>query len=398
MDPLHAARIHREVRVPDTVRLERQRHAPELGVRPVFFSGGSALRRFSRRLIEYTHNSVHLITPFDSGGSSAVLRKHFRMPAVGDLRNRLMALADRSVLGSPEVVRLFSYRFPTDETPALLANRMEAMVRGTDPRIRTVPEPLRDIVRSHLRSFASARPESFDLRGAAIGNLVLAGGYLEHGRQLDPVLYLFSSLVQARGRVRPVVDRSLHLVADLEDGSRIVGQHLIAAEGTAPPSPVASVWLSRSRARPVPIRPEISRSVADLIRSADLICYPVGSFYTSVIASLLPAGVADTIAATPVPKIYIANPAGDPEESGLSLEGKVRTLLGYLQVGAEEAPAVDQVLNVVLVDRTVVDVAAREIRAIERLGVQVMDVPLATPESTPRYGASAMVEALLSFT
>ena len=69
---------------------------PELGPHIVFFTGGTALRHISQHLAELTHNSVHLVTPFDSGGSSATLRQAFGMPAVGDIRNRLLDLADTS--------------------------------------------------------------------------------------------------------------------------------------------------------------------------------------------------------------------------------------------------------------------------------------------------------------
>ena len=72
--------ITRTVQLPDKIRLARFARAPELGPKVLFFSGGSALNPLSRRLINYTHNSIHLITPFDSGGSSAVLRKAFGMP------------------------------------------------------------------------------------------------------------------------------------------------------------------------------------------------------------------------------------------------------------------------------------------------------------------------------
>src|SRR5688572_20913617 len=101
-------RVSRTARVPDDVRVERCRRLPEFGPRLLFFSGGSALRGLSRKLKLYTENSAHLITPFDSGGSSALLRDTFGMPSVGDLRNRLMALADETARGSPEIYRLFS--------------------------------------------------------------------------------------------------------------------------------------------------------------------------------------------------------------------------------------------------------------------------------------------------
>ena len=42
------------------------------------------------------------------------------MLSVGDLRNRLMALADESALGNPAIYRLFEHRFPAEAPPAVL--------------------------------------------------------------------------------------------------------------------------------------------------------------------------------------------------------------------------------------------------------------------------------------
>src|SRR5690606_34394834 len=99
-------RVSRVAQVPDRVRREQCLREPTPGPRLLFFSGGTALRAISETLTGYTHNSIHLITPFDSGGSSAKLRDAFDMLAVGDLRNRLMALADKTVKGSPDVYSL----------------------------------------------------------------------------------------------------------------------------------------------------------------------------------------------------------------------------------------------------------------------------------------------------
>ena len=89
-----SVQILKTIQIPDLVKIERYRKVPELGPKILFFSGGSALKDLSTKLINYTHNSIHIITSFDSGGSSAKLRDTFHMPSVGDLRNRLMALAD----------------------------------------------------------------------------------------------------------------------------------------------------------------------------------------------------------------------------------------------------------------------------------------------------------------
>jgi CofD-related protein of GAK system len=366
-------------------------------VRPLFFSGGGALRGLSRRLIEYTRHSIHLITPFDSGGSSAHLRRAFRMPAVGDLRNRLMALADNSLLGNPEIYELFAFRFP-DEAPARDLKRcLDEMVMGRDPKVRAIPEPMRSIVRRHIGFFRDAMPAGFDLSGAAVGNLVLAGGYLNQGRELDPVLYLFSQLVEVRGIVRPVVDRDIHLVARLADGSQIVGQHLITGREVPPlDRPIERVFLSRSRTKVREYRPRIPEGVDALIRRAELICYPIGSYYSSLIATLLPEGVSDAIAETDVPKVYVPNPAHDPEEIGMGLVEKVETLRRYLVAGAARKASGDEVLQFVLVDGKATGLPRRTVQGVRRLGVEVVDVPLMTAASRPYLDDRLLAEALLS--
>jgi CofD-related protein of GAK system len=390
-------RVSRAVTIPDPVRLTRYEHAPELGSRVLFFSGGSGLRGLSRVLIRYTHHSRHIITPFDSGGSSAKLRRAFRMPAVGDLRNRLMALADTSVLGNPEIYALFAYRFPDEAEQVELRRALDAMVRGRDPRVEDVPEPLRSIVQRHIGFFRDQMPDSFDLRGANIGNLVLAGGYLNQGRRLDSVLYLFSQLVEVRGVVRPVVDRNLHLVGELADGRTVVGQHrLTGKEGAPLDSPIERVWLSRSHSKPTEHVPEIGEAVDGLIRSADLICYPVGSFWSSLVATLLPRGVADAVAATDVPKVYVPNPGHDPEEIGMTLVDKVRTLRSYLSAGTTKRTPLGRLLDFVLVDARGAGWSTKTLRAIEKLGVEVVDVPLITSGSAPYLDDELLAQALLS--
>ena len=119
--------VTRNIKLPDLLRISRYQKAPELGPSILFFSGGSALRQMSRVLKSYTHNSIHLVTPFDSGGSSAKLRQAFDMPAIGDLRSRLMTLADETVTGNPEVYRLFTYRFPKDASDHALIKRLNQL-------------------------------------------------------------------------------------------------------------------------------------------------------------------------------------------------------------------------------------------------------------------------------
>jgi len=395
----NALRVARRARLPDPVRLERYRANPSLGPRLLFFSGGTALREVSRRLTRYTHNSIHLITPFDSGGSSARLRRAFRMLAVGDLRNRLMALADNSVLGQPEIFSLFAYRFPRKADNERLRQRLAGMVDGRDRRIAAIGHPMRKIIRTHLRFFQEQMPRDFDLRGANIGNLILAGGYLSQSRHIDPVIYLFSKLVEVRGTVRPVTNRSLHLVAELRDGNLLVGQHLLSGKEEPPiGSPVARLFLSRKLRDPEPARVEVRRRVEKLIAEADLICYPMGSFYSSVIANLLVQGVAPAIAANDVPKVFVPNLGEDPEQLGLDLVGSIETLLDYLRQGCGEEISATQLLQYVLIDREAARADPEIVARVESLGVQPVPVPLVTEASQPLIDGEQLVQSLLSLT
>jgi CofD-related protein of GAK system len=392
-------RVTRAAKLPDPVRVARCRRAPELGPRILFFSGGSALRALSRALKSLTHNSVHLITPFDSGGSSARLRDAFAMLSVGDLRNRLLALADETVRGAPEIYRLFSHRFPTDADPLALGRQLERMVTGEDAMVVEVPSPMRRIIRTHLRMFAERMPESFDLRGASIGNLVLAGGYLNNDHDIESVIFLFSRLVEVRGTVRPVVVDNLHLAAALDDGTVVVGQHRLTGKDSNPiGARVTDLRLVADLRSARPASAEIDEKTHALIAGADLIVFPMGSFYSSVIANLLPRGVGRAVAEAGCPKVYVPNTGTDPEQIGMSVADAVDRILEFVRRDAGHDVAARSILDCVLVDtssgayRSALDLAR-----IESWGVDVVDLRLVAADERRRIAPDILAEILVSF-
>jgi CofD-related protein of GAK system len=390
-------RITRSARLPDPLRIARYERAPELGPNILFFSGGSALRRVSRKLKRFTHNSTHLITPFDSGGSSATLRQAFGMLSVGDLRNRMIALADESVQGNPAVYELFSYRFDPAVAQSELLARLGRMVAGDDPLVSRVPAPLGEIIQNYLGFFLEVMPADFDLRGASIGNLILAGGYLNHGQRIEPVLFLFSKLVEVRGTVRAVVTDDLHLVARLASGETVIGQHRITGKEVPPlRSRIADIFLSGRLDRVERASAAIDAQTRGLIRDAELICYPIGSFFTSVMATLEPEGVGAAIADNGCPKVYVPNLGDDPEQYGMSVRDQVDALLRRLRRDAGELPA-RRFLDCVLVDSGRGRYSGVEdLTAIEDLGIDVVDLELVTERSAPLIDEERLVAALLS--
>jgi len=291
---------------------------PSRGPRILFFSGGSALRGLSRVLPDWTHRSIHLITPFDSGGSSAALRRALSMPAVGDLRNRILALADVSTPRSRSLHDLLAHRLPpTGSRPSLLRTLVKIL--------RKLPAGAVDSAHACL---AAVGPR-FDLRHASVGNLVLAGMYLTEERSLHRAVARLARLVQARGTVCPASEEDVHLAAELADGSVVMGQHRVTAGRAAEPS-IRRVFLVRSLEDPTPVRASAPDLALRLVGEANLVCFPMGSFFTSVVASLLPDGMGEAVAASTAPKVYLPNPGIDPEERGWNLDDRVRELTRHL--------------------------------------------------------------------
>ena len=393
-------RITRTVQLPDRMRLSRYQKAPELGPRILFFSGGTALTATSRVLKRYTHNSIHLVTPFDSGGSSAKLRQAFSMPSLGDLRSRLIALADENVTGHPEVYRLFAYRFPVDQPASKLMARLDLMIRGKEPLVAAISNPMRRLIRNQLGYFREAMPDDFDLRGASTGNLILAGGYLNNHKHLDPIIFLFSKLVNVLGTVRAVVNDDLHLAAELEDGSCVASQQRLTGKEVAPlQSPVSRLLLSGHPDKLKPAKAEIRKKNRQLIQQAELICYPPGSFYSSLIANLLPTGVGSAIAGADCPKVYIPNLGQDPEQIGMTLDSSILILLDYLRADNTDKCPNGKLLNFVLIDskrgKYPSPISAP---VMQEPGIRIIDTRLISKQSAPYYDAELLVSALLSLT
>ncbi|MBD3234737.1 MAG: GAK system CofD-like protein [candidate division Zixibacteria bacterium] len=391
-------KISREIDLPDPIKLDLYRRSPQLGPKILFFSGGNALRETSRALIDYTHNSIHIVTPFDSGGSSAALREAFRMPAIGDVRNRLMALADQSILGNPEIFSLFSFRFPKDAPDYQLQEELTEMVKGRNRMIQAIIDPMRKIIKHHLSVFRSNMPPDFDLRGASIGNLILTAGYIENERRLDPVIYIFSKLVEVRGTVRPVTNEGMNLVAELESGETVVGQHLITGKEHPPiSSKITRVYLTDNRVNSKETSVSIRDKIRDLIESAQLICYPMGSFYSSIIANLLPSGVGEAIAQTTCPKVFVPNTYDDPETYGLPVDEQIETLLHYLMEDNAEKSNPRDYLNYIVVDKEegAYQGEIKEKR-MEELGIEVINYPLIDGNSSKRIDPNRISEILLT--
>jgi uncharacterized cofD-like protein len=237
------------------------------GLRVVALGGGTGLSALLRGLKQHVirrrdeHPTAErpiadlaaIVTVTDDGGSSGRLRRENRVLPPGDIRNCMVALSKDETLLS----RLFQYRFQAG--------------RG--------------------------------LRGHNFGNLFLAALTHVTGDFAEAVR-VSSKVLAIRGRIFPSTVSNVHLVATLTDGRRVHGETRISASRT----PIQSVALKPRNARALPL-------ALAAIRNADLILMGPGSLYTSVIPNLLIPEIAQAIARSRAPRVYIANLMTQPGET-----------------------------------------------------------------------------------
>ncbi len=236
----------------------------------VAIGGGTGLPILLRGMSRQNGVSVTaIVTVSDNGGSTGRLRDSMGIPAVGDLRNCLVALSDPdSALAS-----LFQHRF------------------------------------------ASAG----ELEGHALGNLIVAALYQQTGSFLRTV-ELAGELLPLKGSAIAATEMPTTLCALFRDGSIVRGEHQLASAGGG----IERIWLE-------PHCPPPSTGVLEAIRKADAIVLAPGSLYTSIVPNLLVDGVSDAIRKSKALKIMVCNLMTQPGETdGYTASDHLRVIESYL--------------------------------------------------------------------
>ena len=150
---------------------------------------------------------------------------------------------------------------------------------------------------------------------------------------------------------------------------------------------------------PAPAPCVASARALELVAGAELICFPMGSLFTSVVANLLPEGMGRAVAATPCPKVFIPNLGHDPECPGMAVADQAKVVVEALQkdMRAGDGACGDAPLDMVLAD------AARggypgglDEEAIRALGARLVDRPLVTERSAPLLDAELLARELVA--
>ena len=294
--------------------------------RVVLFSGGSASNHLASQLERRGLHVSNVLVVFDNGGSTGALRRASPMPAMGDIRNRLTALADVSGLTQKMLKELFEFRFSERKAENQLRQELQSLLNSTHPLISDISELQRNSVLEALRKTVAILPETFSLRDQSLGNLLLFGRKLDRGDFLQAVEWA-RELLGVASDVLPVTLEPAHLGAQLDTERWITGQAGLTSERYHLPGNISRLCLlRRENSFAVEVKPPACPAVLDSIKRADALLIGFGSFYTSIVPHFLVRGIGSAFASQGVPRILLCNPTVGRESEYLTVE----SMLGIL--------------------------------------------------------------------
>ena len=234
----------------------------------VVLGGGTGMSNLLTGLKNFPLDISAIVTVCDDGSSTGILREEFNIPAVGDIRRVLVALSETE----PLVMDLFNYRFKTTS----------------------------------------------DLDGHTVGNLLLTASTEICGNMSDGIEAL-SKVMNLKGKVIPLTEDNVTLMAKMKDGRVIEGEHHI----TESKGKIEKVYYKE--------KPKINENALKAIREADLILFSMGSLYTSVIPNLLIKDLVNEIDKSKGILMYACNMMTQPGETdNFKVSDHIKVLNKYL--------------------------------------------------------------------
>lgn len=241
----------------------------------VVLGGGHGLSVILKGLKMFPVDITAVVAVSDDGSSTGRLRQEFDIPAVGDLRNVVISLSE----SEPLFEKLFQYRF-----------------KG-----------------------------SSDLAGHPVGNLLLAA-LTDINGSLTEAVASFSDILNLKGKVLPLTEDAVTLVAHTKQGETLEGEEYIRKCGKE----IAYIEYKE--------KPNVIDEVLDQIMSADLIILGIGSLVTSIIPNLICPEVVDAIRRSPARVLYVCNAMTEHGETdNFTVSDHIKMLNQYLGYGVIDA-------------------------------------------------------------
>lgn len=237
----------------------------------VVIGGGTGQSTLLRglKLIDNLEIST-IVTVADDGGSTGRIRDNYLIPAVGDIRNVLVALAPEETVFSS----LMSYRF-----------------EGSKDN---------------------------ELSGHSLGNLILLA-LTEISDNFMEAISRASEVLNVKGTIIPSTLEIVTLFAQMEDGTIVRGE--------------SNIPKARNHILKVFYQEDVHASgqAIKAIQEADIIVYGIGSLYTSIMPNLIIPEIREAIQSSKALKVYYNNVMTQVGETdGYSCEMHVQAIIDHV--------------------------------------------------------------------
>ncbi|GJE94182.1 hypothetical protein PsYK624_103500 [Phanerochaete sordida] len=337
-----------------------------------------------------TSKASYVLPVSDDGGSSSEIIRVMGGPSIGDIRSRLIRLIPSSPPASPlsRIRNLLAYRLPANCSDKEARDEWRDIVEGRSALWVGIPGDRKEMIRGFLVHFESEvlkrAHKNFSFINGSIGNYFLSAAQ-EFFRSLPSAIFLFSSITNSQATILPaiVTNHTVTIAAELEDGSRLVGQCEISHPVRRDPvisvssegdsydmleyddhgedalSPIDGAGKNRNvffeasskekageyerlRARinrlfyintyGTEIHPSPNPEFIQHLGQKEVLVYSCGSLWTSIIPCLALRGVADSIARSKSlrAKILLLNSENDRETDGYTAVDYVNTIVRTL--------------------------------------------------------------------
>lgn len=211
-------------------------------------------------------NITAIVTVADDGGSTGRIRDIYNVPAVGDIRHVLCAMAQ-------------------DDEDHLFSDLMNYRFEGKK-----------------------------DIGGHNLGNLIFLALMNITGSFIGAIQAI-SKVLNVNGTILPSTLDIVTLYAMMKDGTLVRGEKNIPTVSNS----IDHVFYQKEV---TPYLPAIQA-----IENADLLIYGIGSLYTSILPNLIIEEISRAIKHTTCPHIYFCNAMSQPGETdGYSMEDHIRAL------------------------------------------------------------------------
>lgn len=234
----------------------------------VILGGGTGMSTLLKGLKQFPIDITAIVSVCDDGQSTGRLREEFNIVAVGDIRKVLVSLSETE----PLVKELLNYRFQTTS----------------------------------------------DLNGHTVGNLILTALTNITGNLSDGIESL-SKVFNLKGKVLPLTEDNVTLVAEMDDYKIVEGEHHI----TESKGKIKHIFYKEE--------PIVNPLVLKAIEEADLIIFSMGSLYTSILPNLICKEVIQALDSSDKKMMYVSNMMTQPGETDhFKVSDHVKVLNQYL--------------------------------------------------------------------